>query len=102
VLYVADALWSVETPFTATVSLQLAVFAVVALGSAWLSAKLQAAGKGTEAVLAHVRLQAADILYNIRSGIITVDAEGRLLYANPMDEQLLVLALDPYVGRPVL
>jgi two-component system sensor histidine kinase PilS (NtrC family) len=102
VLYVADALWSVETPFTATVWLQLAVFAVVALGSAWLSAKLREAGKGTEAVLAHVRLQAADILFNIRSGIITVDTEGRLLYANPMAEQLLGLDLDPYVGRAVL
>jgi two-component system sensor histidine kinase PilS (NtrC family) len=102
VLYVADAFWSVEAPFTAAVWLQLAVFAVVALGSAWLSAKLQAAGKGTEAVLAHVRLQAADILFNIRSGIITVDASGRLLYANPMAEQLLGLDLDPLIGRPVL
>lgn len=102
VLYVADALWSVETPFTATVWLQLGVFAMVALGSAWLSAKLQAAGKGTEAVLAHVRLQAADILFNIRSGILTVDAEGRLLYANPMAEQLLGLDSEPLIGRPVL
>ena len=102
VLYVADAFWSVETPFTAAVWLQLAVFAVVALGSAWLSAKLQEAGKGTEAVLAHVRLQAADILFNIRSGVITVDASGRLLYANPMAEQLLGVDLDPFVGRPVL
>ena len=102
VLYVADAFWSVETPFTATVWLQLAVFAVVALGSAWLSAKLQEAGKGTEAVLAHVRLQAADILFNIRSGIITVDESGRLLYSNPMAEQLLGLDLEPLIGRPVL
>ncbi len=102
VLYVADSLWSVETPFTATVWLQLAVFATVALGSAWLSAKLRAAGKGTEAVLAHVRLQAADILFNIRSGILTVDTSGRLLYANPMAEQLLGLDLDPLVGHPVL
>ena len=102
VLYVADAFWSVETPFTAAVWLQLAVFAGVALGSAWLSAKLQAAGKGTEAVLAHVRLQAADILYNIRSGIITVDANGCLLYSNPMAEQLLGIDLEPFTGRSVL
>ena len=102
VLYVADAFWSVDSPFTAAVWLQLAVFATVALGSAWLSAKLKEAGKGTEAMLAHVRLQAADILFNIRSGIITVDAEGRLLYANPMAEQLLGLDLAPFNGRPVL
>jgi two-component system, NtrC family, sensor histidine kinase PilS len=34
--------------------------------------------------------------------VITVDASGRLLYANPMAEQLLGLDLDPFVGRPVL
>jgi two-component system sensor histidine kinase PilS (NtrC family) len=102
VLYVADAFWSVDAPITAAVWLQLAVFATVALGSAWLSAKLREAGAGTEAVLAHVRLQAADILFNIRSGVITLDAEGRLLYSNPMAEQLLGLDLHALVGRPVL
>ena len=102
VLYVADAFWSVDAPFTAAVWLQLGVFALVALGSAWLSKKLQEAGAGTEAVLAHVRLQATDILFNIRSGILTIDARGRLLYANPMAEQLLGLDLDPLLGRPVL
>ena len=101
-LYVADARWSVDSPFTAYVWLQLGVFAVVALGSAWLSAKLQEVGAGTEAELAQVRLQAADILFNIRSGIITVDAGGRLLYANPMAEQLLGLETDAYYGKPVL
>ncbi len=102
VLYVADAFWSVETPFSAAVWLQLAVFASVALGSAWLSAKLREAGKGTEAVLAHVRLQAADILFNIRSGILTVDTGGVLLYSNPVAEQLLEIDLEHYIGRPVL
>jgi two-component system sensor histidine kinase PilS (NtrC family) len=102
VLYVADAFWSVDSTFTAAVWLQLGVFAGVALGSAYLSAKLQEAGAGTEAELAHVRLQAADILYNIRSGIFTVDAAGRLLYANPMAERLFGIELDPWLGRPVL
>jgi two-component system sensor histidine kinase PilS (NtrC family) len=102
VLYVADAFWTVDVAFTPAVWLQLTVFALVALGSAWLSKKLQEAGAGTEAVLAHLRLQAADILFNIRSGILTVDASGRLLYANPMAEQLLGLDLDHLIGRPVL
>jgi two-component system sensor histidine kinase PilS (NtrC family) len=102
VLYVADAFWSVDAPFTPAVWLQLVVYALVALGSAWLSKKLQEAGAGTEAVLAHFRLQATDILFNIRSGILTVDATGRLLYANPMAEQLLGLDLNPLLGRPVL
>ena len=102
VLYGADAFWSFDAPLTAAVWLQLTVFAVVALGSAWLSAKLREVGAGTEAELAHVRLQAADILFNIRSGIITVDAEGRLLYANPMAEQLLGMEFDAYLGKPVM
>ena len=102
VLYVADAFWSVDSSLTGTVWLQLAVFACVALGSAGLNAMLREAGAGTEAVLAHVRLQASDILFNIRSGILTVDHGGRLLYANPMAEQLLGLDLSGHVGRPVL
>jgi two-component system sensor histidine kinase PilS (NtrC family) len=102
VLYVADAFWSVDSSLTASVWLQLAVFAMVALGSAWLNAMLREAGADTEAELAHVRLQASDILHNIRSGVLTVDHEGRLLYANPMAQQLLGMELEGQVGRPVL
>jgi two-component system sensor histidine kinase PilS (NtrC family) len=92
----------VDSSLTASVWLQLAVFATVALGSAWLNAMLREAGADTEAELAHVRLQASDILYNIRSGVLTVDHEGRLLYANPMAQQLLGMELEGQVGRPVL
>jgi two-component system sensor histidine kinase PilS (NtrC family) len=103
VLYFADALYGVDSPSTATqVWLQLAVFAVVALGSAGLNAKLREVGAGTEAVLAQTRLQAADILFNIRSGVLTVDAAGRLLYANPMADELLGLQFGSLVGKPVL
>ena len=102
VLYVADAIWSVGSPFTVGVWLQLGVFAIVALGSAYLSAKVKELGAGTEAELAHVRLQAADILHNIRSGIVTIDESGRLLFANPMAEQLLALDLETMQGRDVL
>ena len=101
VLYVADSLLSIEG-FTPAVWLQLGVFAFVALGSAYLSGKLQEGRSGTEAELAQVRLQAADILFNIRSGVLTVDAGGRLLYSNPMAEQLLGLDLEDLLGKPVL
>src|SRR5205085_5692693 len=86
----------------ATLWLQLGVFAFVALGSAYLSGKLREASVGSEAELAQVRLQAADILFNIRSGILTVDATGRLLYANPMAEHLLGIDLEAFHGKPVL
>ena len=102
VLYVADAAWSLGAPFTIGVWLQLAVFAVVALGSAYLSAKVKELSAGTEAELARVRLEAADILHNIRSGILTIDASGRLLYANPMAEQLLAIDLETMRGQPLL
>nr|MDQ2667998.1 PAS domain-containing protein [Gemmatimonadota bacterium] len=101
VLYVADSIFS-TTDFTPDVWWQLGVFAFVALGSAYLTAKLQEARSGTEDQLAHARLQASDILFNIRSGVITIDASGRLLYANPMAEQLLGVDLEAFMGAPVL
>ena len=102
VLYVADSITSIDSGYTADVWWQLGVFAFVALGSAYLSGKLQEARTGTEGQLAHARLQAADILFNIRSGVLTVDATGRLLYANPMAEQLLGVDLEAFIGKPVL
>ena len=106
VVYFADVIWWHDTLLTLAVWLQLAVFAVVALGSGWLSARVHAAAPGT-AELAHeltqVRLQASEILGNIRSGIITIDPEGRLVYANAMASTLLGLPLDDSrLGRPVL
>lgn len=85
--------------------LQLGVFGTVAVGSAFVSARLRAAGAGSAelaAELVKVRLQAADILRNIRSGILTVDADGTLLYANPAAAALLGLDLEELSGRPVL
>jgi two-component system sensor histidine kinase PilS (NtrC family) len=105
VLYFADAVWGPSSPPTIGVWLQLGIFAVVALGSAYLGANLQAAGAGKAelaAELTHVRLQAYDILFNIQSGVITIDQSGYLLLANPMASQLLGLKLDQYRGRPVL
>jgi two-component system, NtrC family, sensor histidine kinase PilS len=102
VMYVADAIWSIGSPFTVGVWLQLGVFAIVALGSAYLSAKVKELGAGTEAELAHVRLQAADILHNIRSGIVTIDESGHLIFANPMAEQLLAIDSERMKGKDVL
>jgi two-component system sensor histidine kinase PilS (NtrC family) len=105
VLYFADAVWGGNSPPTTAVWLQLTIFAAVALGSAYLGAKLQEEGAGKAelaAELTHVRLQASDILFNIRSAVITIDQGGNLLYANPTASQLLGINFDQYRGRPVL
>ena len=54
------------------------------------------------AELLQLQLQADDILRNIRSGVLTVDSEGRLLYANLMAEQMLELDLIGRRGQPIV
>jgi two-component system sensor histidine kinase PilS (NtrC family) len=105
VLYFADVIITPGTQLDLGVWLQLGVFSAVALGSGYIAARLRQAGAGTEqlaAELVKVRLQAADILKNIRSGIVTVDASGNLIYANPAASQLLGLRLETQVGSRVI
>ena len=105
VLYVADVIWAVETQMTAPVWLQLGVFTAVALGSGFLAVQLRREGEGKAVLVAELlqaRLQADDILRNIRSGVLTVDSEGRLLYVNPMAEHLLGINLVNRFGEPVI
>ena len=105
VLYVADVIWAVDTQMTAPVWLQLGVFTAVALGSGYLAVQLRREGEGKAVLVAELlqaRLQADDILRNIRSGVLTVDSEGRLLYVNPMAEHLLGINLVNRFGEPVI
>ncbi|MBK5188782.1 MAG: PAS domain S-box protein, partial [Gemmatimonadaceae bacterium] len=92
VLYFADVIVLQGTSLGMTVILQLGVFAVTALGVAYLGARLQEAGVNREALaqqLVVVKLQAEDVLKNIRSGIITIDVQGRILFANSMAGRLI-------------
>ena len=105
VLYVGDAFLVSGGDLTVALVLQLVVFTLVAVGTGYIAARLQEAGEGRErlqAELASMRLRAADILANIRAGIITVDDLGRLLYANPSASSLLGIPLESMVGTPVL
>ncbi len=104
-LYTADVLWlRPGTPYVG-IGVQVAVFAVVAVGSGYVALRLRQAGSGREALaqqLVKVQLEAAEILRTIRSGILTVDTQGRLLYANPAATELLGLDLRAFTGKPLL
>jgi two-component system sensor histidine kinase PilS (NtrC family) len=105
VLYVADALMVSEDVVGAATLLQLGVFSSVAVAVAYINARLQEAGKGREllaAELVHFRLREKDILDNIKSGIISVDDAGGLLFANPSASELLGVNLEALIGRPVI
>ncbi|HJR63489.1 MAG TPA: ATP-binding protein [Gemmatimonadaceae bacterium] len=104
-LYYGDVVLGPGPAVTLGVGLQLGVFGAVALGTAYLGARLKEAGANREALeaqLAFARLQADDILRNIRSGIITIDRAGRLLYANPAAGAMLGIRGHSMLGQPVL
>jgi two-component system sensor histidine kinase PilS (NtrC family) len=103
VIYAFDAI--IVSGFSNATSLQLSVFSVVALSTVYISARLQQAGQGRQqlvAELTRVRLREKDILANIKSGIVTVDDEGTLLFANPSASELLGIDLEPLIGLPIV
>src|SRR6185312_8280052 len=90
-----------DTAFWAQVVVFNVVFAIVAV----LGRRLREAGMEQETLaseLTRVRLEADDILRNIRSGVLTVDGFGRLAFINPTAQRLLDLEADDLVGFPVL
>ncbi|HEX6315338.1 MAG TPA: ATP-binding protein [Gemmatimonadaceae bacterium] len=104
VFYFADIILAHRSSLDLGYWLQLGVFAGVALSSGYIASRLREARAGREelaAELVNVRLQAEDILRNIRSGIVTVDAAGQLVYANPAASSLLGMDLASQTGRPV-
>ena len=102
--YFADVILSSSTNLSLALLLQLAVIALVALAVAYLAARLREAGVSREALEARLemqKLQAEDILKNIRSGIVTIDSRGRMLFANPTSGKLLGFDAESVRGRPV-
>ena len=103
--YLADAIVFADARLTVAVALQFALFAVVAVAAGSVGARLREVrdGRAELAVELHqARFQAADILSNIRSGIVTIDSDRRLRYANPAATALLGIDLDSRLGEPVL
>ena len=104
-LFFAESVVGRAAAYDFTLWVQLGIFAVVALGCAYVSAKLHEGAAGREALAAELvqaRLEAADILENIRAAILTIDVKGNLLYANPAANTILGGELRSRTGTPVL
>ena len=103
IVYTADVMVGGE--LSAAALLQVAVFWLVASATGYLASRVRVAGAAhetLEAELRRVRIQAADILRHIGAGVVTVDGDGSLAYANPTAEVLLGLKLTELLGQPVL
>ena len=103
--YFADVFWGHNTGVSAGVWLQLAVFVFVALVMVYVASRVNVMGARSEALAAEVRqvqLEADDVLRNIRTGVITVDADGQLLYANPASEEILGFKARDWLGRSIM
>lgn len=104
-LYLGDTIMNhglaLDTASWAQIAVFNLVFAIVAvLGHRLREAGMEQATLATE--LQRVRLEADDILRNIRSGVLTVDGLGRLAFINPTAERLLDLDGEALIGLPVL
>lgn len=105
IVYFADVFFGHPTAMTGEIFLQLSVFAAVAAVTAYFASRVSVMGAEREALageLRQVRLEAADVLRNIPTGIVTVDQEGHVLYCNPAAEQILGFKERQWRGRSIM
>src|SRR2546425_871999 len=105
IVYFADVFWGHTTPMTGQVGLQLLVFAAVAAVTAYFASRVSVMGAEREALageLRQARLEAADVLRSVPTGIVTVDQAGHLLYCNPAAEQIFGFKERQWRGRPIM
>ncbi len=103
-LYLADiVLWWQPVQLSVAVWLQVAVFVAVFIATGLLASRIRVVGAEREVLeqeVQRLRLEASDILQNLRSGVLTVDGERVLVFANPASMELLGLREED-VGRPL-
>src|SRR6185503_8337735 len=91
-VYFSDILWGRPLQMSVVVGLQLGVFVTVAVATGWVAGRVRAVGaehKVLQEEVHRLRLEASDVLRTISSGVVSVDAAGDLLFANPAAEVLL-------------
>ena len=104
-IFLADAYFGSPGEVGAWLWGQVGAFTIVFLVIASLGQRLQVASVEHSQLtteLQRVRLEADEILRNIRSGVVTVDGTGGLAFINVAAEHLLGLPAREYLGRPVL
>ncbi|OLC03173.1 MAG: hypothetical protein AUH78_22985 [Gemmatimonadetes bacterium 13_1_40CM_4_69_8] len=104
-VYFADVFFGHPTVLPPGIWVQLAVFVVVAAVTAYITSRVSVMGEERAALAAEVRqvrLEAADVLKNLRTGVLTVDPEGKLLYCNPAAEELLGVRAAEWGDRPIM
>ncbi len=102
-LYLADIVWWQPVQLSVAVWLQIAVFVAVFVATGLLASRIRVVGAEREVLeqeVQRLRLEASDILRNLRSGVLTVDGEGVLIFANPSAQELLGLQ-GADVGVPI-
>ena len=104
-VYAAEAMWFNPGGIELGVGGQVAVFAAVFVIVATLGHRLRQASVEQHTLrseLVRIRLEADDILRNIRSGVLTIDSLGRLAFINPTAERLLQIDGASAMGLPGL
>ena len=105
VLYVADVVLMYPGQLSSAIWFQVGVFVMVALATGHLASRVTVVGAARselEQEVHRLRLEAGDILRQIGSGVITVDGEGSLVFANEAAERLLGFSGVDYLGQYIL
>jgi two-component system sensor histidine kinase PilS (NtrC family) len=101
-LYFADIALLQPVSLPAAAGLQIAVFVGVFIVTGLIGSRVRTADAERRVLQKEVRrlrLEAADVLQNIQSGVITVDGAGELVYANPAALRLLGLPRGDAIGQ---
>ena len=104
-LYLAVIIFS-QAPLELTLAvwLQIGVFVAVFVFTGLIASRVRVVGAEREELeheVRRLRLEAADILQNIQSGVITSSSDGRIQYINPAAARLLDLSAESLIGRPL-
>ncbi len=101
VAYLTDIVAAFPGQLGVPVILQVVIFTVVTSVTSTLGARLrQARGRlrELEGELHRLRLDTADLLRTLDSGVLTLDGDGRLAYMNPAAEDLLHVSAAQWLG----